>query len=249
MSTVSPAGDPLRASLAEQLTRMRGSDSFPAALLDVVADTFGAAGAQLTVVRPRDWEELRHQEGAAGRTAPYWALTWPSGLALADALAGRELSGLRVLELGCGLAVPSLVAARSGARVLATDGAPDAVVFAAHNLALNELEGEVALTDWREAEALVEQGPWDVVLAADVLYLRHNVEALLRVLPRLVADEGEALIADPSRAGGRDFLAAARRMFELETTPDAEREKVVVHRLRPRKADEPANAGSLARSH
>ena len=51
------------------------------------------------------------------------------------AAAGRRA---RVLELGCGLGAPSIVAARAGADVLATDGAPDAVAFAAHALALNE---------------------------------------------------------------------------------------------------------------
>src|SRR4051812_35932816 len=201
------AADPLTASPSEQLARMRGGGELPDALLDVIAETVDLDdGASLTVVRPRDWDELRHQEGAAGRSAPYWALTWPSGMALAETLSGRDLAGRRVLELGCGLGLPSLVAARRGARVLATDGSPDAVVFAAHNLALNGLEGDVAQVDWRESEALVEGGPWDLVVAADVLYTRQNVEALLRLLPRLVGRDGEAVIADPRRAGGRDFL-------------------------------------------
>ena len=75
-----------------------------------------------------------------------------------------------MLELGCGLALPSVVAART-ATVLATDGHTDAVAFAAHVLAINEVEGEVACVDWAEhGEQLVERGPWDLVLAADVLY-------------------------------------------------------------------------------
>src|SRR3954471_19267186 len=149
------AADPLTASLSEQLGRMRGGGELPDALLDVIAETVAAGGASLTVVRPRDWDALRHQEGAAGRSAPYWALAWPSGMALAETLAGRDLAGRRVLELGCGLGLPSLVAAHRGAAVLATDGEPDAVVFAAHNLALNDLEGEVAQVDWRDSGALV----------------------------------------------------------------------------------------------
>ena len=229
------SADPLRMSLTEQLVRLRGSDELPEPLLDVVAETVAPGGGEeLTIIRPRDWDELRHQEGAARRTAPYWASAWPSGLTLAEALARRELDGLRVLELGCGLAIPSVVAARGGARVLATDGSPDAVVFAAHNLALNDLEGEVEQADWREAEALVEAGPWDLVVAADVLYLRHNVEALLRLLPRLIGRGGAALVADPKRAGGRDFAAAARRIFSLETRPDPTRPNVNLHALRPR---------------
>jgi predicted nicotinamide N-methyase len=230
------AADPLRTSLEEQLTRMRGGATLPDALLDVEL----ASECDLTLVKPRDWDELRHQEGAAGRSAPYWALPWPSGRALAAALqAGAEaepdaLKGQRVLELGCGLALPSLVASRAGARVLATDGSPDAVVFAAHNLALNELEGEVALADWRESRELVDGAPWDLVLAADVLYLQHNVDALLRLLPRLMGDTGEALIADPNRAGGRDFIASAKRIFDLERSSAPGHENVNLLRLRSR---------------
>jgi hypothetical protein len=56
-----------------------------------------------------------------------------------------------------------------------------------------------------------------------------NVDALLRLLPRLT---DAAIVADPSRTGGRDFLAAARRLFTIDTQRDPVRERVVVHRLR-----------------
>ena len=223
--------NPLTTSLEEQLAEMRGAGAVPPALLDVVREEL----CGFTVIRPRDWEELRHQYGGEGMTAPYWATAWPSGLTLAEAVAGRSLGGRRVLELGCGLGLPSLAAAAAGGRVLATDSSPDAVVFAAHNLALNELEGEAAQADWREPGALLEGGPWDLVLAADVLYLRHNVEALLRVLPKLLTPGGEAIVADPQRAGGRDFVAAAKRIFRLESRRDRERPSVDVHTLRPRR--------------
>jgi predicted nicotinamide N-methyase len=230
---VPAVADPLRTSLEEQLRKMRGGGELPPSLLDVRAEQVGVGGRDFVVVRPRDWDELRHQEGGDGRSVPYWALMWPSGRALADALENRDLRGRRVLELGCGLALPSLVAAGAGASVLATDGCTDAAVFAAHNLALNELEGEVAVVDWRERHAFEAGAPWDLVLAADVLYLRQNVEALLRLLPRLIGVGGEALIADPSRSGGREFVTSAKRIFSLETTSAAGYENVNVHRLRP----------------
>jgi 2-polyprenyl-3-methyl-5-hydroxy-6-metoxy-1,4-benzoquinol methylase len=113
--------------------------------------------------------------------------------------------------------------------VLATDGSTDAVAFAAHSLALNEVEGEVACVDWGEdGDELATRGPWDLVLAADVLYLQANVQAALRLLPRLVAPGGEIWLADPRRAGARDFLAAARATFTLRTTAHGD---VALHRL------------------
>jgi predicted nicotinamide N-methyase len=77
----------------------------------------------------------------------------------------------------------------------------------------------------------VARGPWDVVLAADVLYTQANVEAALALLPRLVAPGGEVRIADPRRAGARDFLAAARASFALETRQEGD---VALHTLRSR---------------
>jgi predicted nicotinamide N-methyase len=224
--------DPLRASLAEQLDGLRAEGGeVPGALLDVVSQQV----AGVTVIRPRDWDELRHVEGGAGRGVPYWATLWPSGHALAEELAGRSLAGLRVLELGCGLGAPSLVAAQRGARALATDSSPDAVVFSAHNFALNDLEGDVALVDWTAAGALAGGAPWDLVVAADVLYTQHTAQALVRVLPELVGADGEALIADPRRAGARDFLAAARGMFLLSTHEADGYEGVALHTLRLRR--------------
>ena len=221
----------LRTSLAEQLAELRGvqPDQLPPALLDISVRRVGDS----YYVCPADWEQLRHEEGGAGRPIPYWARPWPSGVALAGHLKDHPPdAGTKVLELGCGLALPSVVAARAGAQVLATDGHSDAVAFAAHVLSINEVEGDVALVDWSDhAGHLVDRGPWDLVLAADVLYTSENVEAALRLFPHLVAPTGTLLLADPNRKGAQGFLAAARAKFELvsDRGPD-----VTLHLLTPR---------------
>jgi predicted nicotinamide N-methyase len=226
----------LRVSLAERLSALREvpAAELPPALLDVVVQRFDVSSEELVLVLPRDWEQLRHEEGGAGRSIPYWARPWPSGLALAGSLVDEPVAAdARVLELGCGLGAPSIMAARSGAAVLATDGAADAVAFAAHALALNEVVADVAIVDWAaQGEALVDLGPFDVVLAADVLYTRTNVETALRLWPRLLADDGVLRLADPQRAGTRDFLAAARGTFSVAS--QRQEEGVALHVLRPR---------------
>lgn len=237
-----PALEPLRVSLGEQLAALRevAPDALPPALLDLAVQRFAVGGdggsdpQDVVLVLPRDWEQLRHEEGGAGRAVPYWARPWPSGLALAGSLVDDPVArGARVLELGCGLGAPSVVAARAGAAVLATDGAVDAVAFTAHSLALNEVIAEVARVDWAEhGEALVALGPFDVVLAADVLYTRANVETALRLWPRLLGQRGVLRLADPQRAGTRDFLAAARGTFSVVS--QRRDEGVALHVLRPR---------------
>src|SRR2546429_2421423 len=76
--------------------------------------------------------------------APYWSVLWRSGVALGRQVAGPRLSGLRVVELGCGLGVPSLVAARAGAAVLATDECAEALELVERNARENGLSLETA---------------------------------------------------------------------------------------------------------
>ena len=187
----------------------------------------------ISLLRPRvadallDEEAFEHEE-----FLPYWAELWPSALALAQEVARQDVEERRVLELGCGLGLPSIVAARGGAMVLATDGCTDAIAYAAHAMWLNGVRGEVAHVDWDDhGDGLADLGPWDLVVASDVLYTRANVETALRLMPRLLAIGGELRIADPDRAGARDFLASARARFHLWTREDGD---VKLHLLTPR---------------
>jgi predicted nicotinamide N-methyase len=231
-----PALTALHASLAERLAELRGvrQEDLPEPLLDVVVRSVKLPGGEVFIVRPADWEALRDEEGMApGRPLPYWGRLWPSAETLAYALAKRPPKpGMKVIELGCGLGLPSIVAARGGAAVTATDGHEDAVAFAAHSLALNEQEATVIKADLNDdADALAALGPFDLVLAADVLYTVANADAMLMLLPRLVEPNGEVWLADPDRAGGRRFLSAARSLFHLRTT---EGDEAKLHTLKPR---------------
>jgi predicted nicotinamide N-methyase len=210
----------LRATLGEQLSALRGVPvgELPPALLDVAIERFDVGDQGVDLLLPADWDQLRQEEGAAGRPLPFWAHPWPAGLALAEYLTRYPPPrDRRIVELGCGLALPSIVVARAGARALATDGVEDAVAFAAHNFALNETLAEVARVDWATGgDALVARGPFDAILAADVLYNNANVQAALELWPRLLAPDGLVLLSDPRRDDGlRDFLLGAEGTFTV----------------------------------
>jgi predicted nicotinamide N-methyase len=163
------------------------------------------AGVQ--IARPPDAEALIDVDEFERREEflPYWAELWPSARRLADVVAGADLRGRRVLELGCGLGLPAIVAARGGADVLATDWAPEAVEAAAANAARNGLAMRCRTIDWRDAGELVADGPFDLVLAADVLYERRNAAPLRALLGALSA---EVWLADPGRPDLAPFLAS-----------------------------------------
>lgn len=195
--------------------------------LDLVEETVALGGRRLELLRPRDAEALLDERAFEREEfLPYWAELWPSGVALARDVARRRVGGMRVVELGCGLGLPSIAAALGGARVLATDWSPDALALLHRNAARNGVQLESAVAAWERPDALVAGAPWDLVLAADVLYERRNVPVLLDLLPRL---GGEVLLADPGRPPSLEFLAGAAGGWEIRSRVDG---RISVHRLR-----------------
>jgi predicted nicotinamide N-methyase len=177
----------------------------------VTEDRVEVGRHELSLLRPGDPDDLL-DEAAFERDEflPYWAELWPTSLALARAVADYGVRGHRVVELGCGLAVPGIVAALEGADVLVTDWSDDAIRFARVNAERNGALLRTAVVSWSEAGAVVADAPWDLVVASDVLYERRNVEQLLGLLPRLV-EGGDVLLADPGRPNAGFFLDVARR--------------------------------------
>ena len=139
-----------------------------------------------------------------------------------------------MVELGCGLGLPSIAAALAGGRVLATDWSPDAVAATAENAQRNSVQIETAVVAWDRPASIVERGPWRFVIASDVLYERRNVKLLLGLLPQLVDVTGEVLIADPQRAIAEDFLEAAAAGWKVRTTGSSRSERSRIHHLRRR---------------
>jgi predicted nicotinamide N-methyase len=169
-----------------------------------------AGGLTLSLLVPSDPEALLDEDAfAADEFLPYWAELWPSGLALAEAVAGVDGP---VLELGCGLGIPSLVAALGGADVLATDWAPDAIALLERNAERVGARLQAQVWDWRTPPP----APRPLVIGADLLYEARNGPPLLAALDALVAPGGEAWIADPDRPAAPAFFAAAVQAWTVE---------------------------------
>lgn len=195
--------------------------------IDLVPCEVSLPGDNLRILQPSDGAELPDDGPVEwAPLVPYWAVLWRSGVALARELAVARVDGLRVVELGCGLAVPSLVAARGGAEVLATDGDPEALPLVERNARDNGLDLATAEVDWDAADELVERGPFDLVLASDVLYERAGVGQLLSLLPRL---GHEVWLADPGRPAAGAFVEQAERRWSVSA--DA-RDAIDIYRLR-----------------
>lgn len=205
-------------------------------------ERFTHGAFDVRILLPRAAEDLVDEaEFDADERLPYWADLWPAARALTRFLLDTNSPPAgRVLELGCGVALPSLALRSVGASVVATDYYDDALAFARCNAERNALPPlPTRLLDWRDPPGNLP--PADLVLAADVLYERRNAEALAALLPRVTAPAGAVLLADPGRAHLRDFremIAATGWSIEplaVREEPSAAGavSKVGILRLRP----------------
>jgi predicted nicotinamide N-methyase len=197
----------------------------------------------IDVVRPVDIETLLDQSADdPEQNLPYWAEIWPSGIALAAAIAHDPavVAGQPVLELGSGVGITAAIAMEAGARLTTTDYALESLVMTRLTCRLaTGREPMVRQVNWRaiDADLMQDDGaPWPVILAADVLYEERDIEPVLDVFERVLAPRGLLWLAEPGRRPSRLAIErAAERGWEIHSTtcesdwPDPKDAGVVVH--------------------
>lgn len=216
--------DPMPFRIHPATDRMDRIDTLTSALLAhfPLRDFDITVGArQYTLTTAEDIEQLinriTEEQFRVDERLPYWAELWHSALALAEYLADipDQLLNTRVLEIGCGLALPGIVAAAAGARLSCGDFEPLALLAAELNLRRNVPEAPVdmRLMDFRD-----DPGErWPVILAADVIYEQRFVEPLAAFLDRATAPGGTIYLAEPNRLIAVPFFdALAARGFRYQ---------------------------------
>ncbi len=170
---------------------------------------------------------------------PYWADLWTSSLDLASwMLEERAINGKAVLELGSGVGLAGIAAARAGARVMLTDYEPDALLFARYNAARN-LPDEARRhrvrfvpMDWRAPNLNLK---FDMIIGADIVYERRNFDPILSLLQSHLLPGGQVLLTEPDRTIGQAFLTAARgtsfAVSQSFSTVDRESKKYRISRV------------------
>lgn len=168
-----------------------------------------------------DHQQFSDPDGRAERlgiSSAQWCLfgqVWPAGRLLANAMGSFDIAGKRILEIGCGLGLASLVLQRRGADVIASDMHPLAEPFLAYNSALNALPS-VAYRKLRWGVPLPTLGLFDLVIGSDVLYERNHAEMLANLIDRHTHAAAEVLITDPGRGNSAPFSRAlALQGFEV----------------------------------
>lgn len=158
----------------------------------------------------QQFADPHHAAARAGMSSAQWSLfgqPWPAARVLAEAMSGFDVAGKRILELGCGLGLSSLVLKRRHADIVASDHHPLAASFLEHNAALNDLPA-VAYHDLPWAAADPGLGRFDLIIASDVLYERDHAELLSALILRHARARCEVVITDPGRGSSASFTRA-----------------------------------------
>lgn len=139
---------------------------------------------------------------------PYFGILWPSAIGLAHYLAENPglIKGRKILELGAGLGLPSLVCSYLGGTVLATDYHPDVEEYFLRNCRHSSLECAYQRLNWRED--LSEPEKFDVVIGSDVLYESRHPKEVARGLMKFVKPQGLIILSDPGRSYLQQFISA-----------------------------------------
>ena len=176
----------------------------------VKTETFAVGGASTSVRSLLDRQQFADPLGEAQRLGissaswPLFGLVWPSALVLAAHMAQAPLGQRRVLEVGCGLALASLVVHRRHGLVTASDRHPLAEAFLLENLRLNAMAPlPYRHADWAVVNPLL--GRFDLIVGSDVLYERGQADELCAFIERHAQASAEVVIADPDRGNRAAF--------------------------------------------
>lgn len=145
-----------------------------------------------------DTEGVAEALGISSATWPLFGIVWESGQVLAHFMLDYEIKGKRILEVGCGIGLTSLLLNHRHANITSTDYHPEAGNFLRENVLLNK--GEVipfTRTGWADADSGL--GLFDVIVGSDILYEQEHVALLSAFIDQHAKPHCEVILVDPGR--------------------------------------------------
>jgi predicted nicotinamide N-methyase len=163
---------------------------------------FGDTDIHLRTLRDRqqfeDSDGVAEKLGISSATWSFFGVIWESGELLAHLMFDYEVEGKRILEVGCGIALASLVLNQRLADITATDYHPAVEHFLLENIKLNNgKQIPFFRTGWGDSDSGL--GMFDLIIGSDLLYERDHVELLSGFIDRHAKQQCEIILIDPGR--------------------------------------------------
>lgn len=142
---------------------------------------------------------------------PIFGVIWPSGEVLAHHMLTYNVEGKRILEVGCGIALASLVLNHRLADIWATDHHPEVETFLDKNVMLNNGKKiPFVRVGWDTIEN--DLGKFDLIIGSDLLYERDHVELLSEFIDHHANPFCDVVLVDPGRGHHAHF---SKKMVRL----------------------------------
>ena len=167
--------------------------------------------------------------GVSPASWPLFGVIWDSSQILAQLMFEYDIAGKRILEVGCGIGLASLMLNQRNADITATDYNPDAGAFLAKNVLLNEGdEIPFVQTDWHDQNN--ELGEFDLIIGSDLLYEPDHAELLSRFIDRHATLNTKVIMVDPGRGNHSQFSKCMVKLgyshSQVKPTIESEQSKV-----------------------
>ncbi len=173
----------------------------------------------------RNTQEFHDPEGTAqalginSATWPIFGVIWPSSLVLAHHIFNYRTESKRILEIGCGIGLSSLLLNKKRANITATDYHPEVEKFLNRNTLLNKDQSiDFERVDWAEKNDSL--GQFDLIIGSDLLYEDQHINLLANFINAHANPDCEIIIVDPGR-GRKNKLRT--RMQDLGYTSSQSR--------------------------
>lgn len=163
---------------------------------------FGTTDIHLRTLRDRqqyaDADGIAADLGISSANWPIFGVVWDSSKVLADFMFDYTIEGKRILEVGCGMALSSLLLNQRNADITATDYHPEVESFLVTNVMLNDgNEIPFVRTDWADDDSGL--GKFDLIIGSDLLYEKEHIELLSKFIDQHSQQQCEVIIVDPGR--------------------------------------------------
>jgi predicted nicotinamide N-methyase len=168
-----------------------------------------------------DDEQRAAALGISSATWPLFGVVWPASRVLAATVSMFELEGKRVLEIGCGIGLSSIVLHKMGVDITASDYHPLAREFLDNNILNNKLPPiQFETGNWEVENPLL--GEYDLIIGSDILYEPAHSTMVSRFIDCHSSASADVVIVDPDRGNHASFT---KRMIALGYTHHFERFK------------------------
>jgi predicted nicotinamide N-methyase len=190
---------------------------------DYLTNKVHVLGFEMTTIRDLDesidilcehFGEDHMDQSLAEEHCPYFGVMWEAGIGLSQFLTREQCAGKKILEIGCGLALPSFVATRFDGNVIATDFHADVPLFLKDNQDKNKIHFDYQVMNWRDEvdRTKTTLGTFDLVLGSDILYESQHPMQVAVALIAFLKPGGKIILADPGRAYVQKFISCMQQL-------------------------------------